>query len=602
MKYRSFSEWPIIIKIITISAVSITFISLVIFYYFMPLIEDKMLDAKKEGVKSVIDVSCAILQEYETLARKGSISQDNAKKIAMDRLRTIRWNENEYVWITDTKSNMLMHPIKPDLEGTNLDNLQDINGKYFVREYIEVCRIAGSGYVNYMWPKPGREEQTRKISYVKFYEPWGWIIGSGIYIDDVASDVGRVRNYMLTGTLVFAVMTIALAFGIGHHITVPLKKVISGLRDIASGKGTMDLSKRIAITSIDEIGMLSTEFNSMMEAINNLSAFKKVIEEDDNLSDVYQRLGEVFTQKIGIKSCYIYQVIQDHNTIQVIFPDAMEDGKIPCNRSILYQSDLCKARRTGHLINSSSFPAICRNFDEKDGMVHYCFPVLVSGSTAAVIQFVFDTNESPAEQIESKLSKAHQYIDESLSVIATKRLTHSLREMALSDSLTQLHNRRYLQEYVEKIVAGNTRRGKAVGLIMCDLDFFKQVNDTHGHSAGDIVLKETANAIKTSVRDSDIVIRFGGEEFLVVLLDITEGDGMTVAEKIRLAVRQLKIELHDGYVVKKTISLGVSEFPPDAGSFWSCIKYADVALYKAKEEGRDRSVRFTSDMWQQEEI
>ena len=112
---------------------------------------------------------------------------------------------------------------------------------------------------------------------------------------------------------------------------------------------------------------------------------------------------------------------------------------------------------------------------------------------------------------------------------------------------------------------------------MCDLDYFKQVNDTYGHNAGDIVLKETSRVISQSIRASDIVIRFGGEEFLAVLLDVGEG-------------QRLKI------------SLGVSEFPADTGTLWSCIKFADVALYRAKEDGRNRSVRFTPDMWKEEQV
>ena len=136
---------------------------------------------------------------------------------------------------------------------------------------------------------------------------------------------------------------------------------------------------------------------------------------------------------------------------------------------------------------------------------------------------------------------------------------------------------------------------------MCDLDYFKQVNDTYGHNAGDLVLKETAKAIRQSIRESDIVIRFGGEEFLAVLLDISAGESMNIAEKIRLNIQQLKIKIPEG-VIQKTISLGTSEFPADTGTLWSCIKFADVALYRAKAEGRNRCVRFTKDMWKEEQV
>jgi diguanylate cyclase (GGDEF)-like protein len=249
------------------------------------------------------------------------------------------------------------------------------------------------------------------------------------------------------------------------------------------------------------------------------------------------------------------------------------------------------------------FPAICRNFAAQQGWAHYCLPVVVGGATVAVVQFVFDAPDSPAatKAMEGKVFKAEQYINESLAVIHTKRLMGSLKESALIDPLTGLNNRRYLQEYTEKIVAGVLRRGKTIGLVMCDIDYFKQVNDTYGHNAGDIVLKEAAKVIRQSIRESDIVIRFGGEEFLAVLLDINEGESMRIAEKIRSNIEQLKIKIPDG-VLQKTISVGASEFPADTGTLWSCIKYADVALYRAKEEGRNRCVRFTRDMWRDEQV
>jgi len=603
MYLQRFRKWPILLKIISISIISVTFITLVILLYFMPFMEQKMMDGKKVGVKSVVDVAYSLFQEYDNRAKKGELTLEDAKTRLIERIRNIRYDEKEYLWINDMKPRMIMHPIKPELEGTDLSDNQDPNGKYLFREFVEVCRSRGAGFVEYMWPKPGEGQPIPKISYVKLYEPWGWIVGSGLYIDDVKKDVVRSRFYMLAGTFVFTLVTIFLAVTIGIGITRPLKKVINGLQDIASGQGGTDLSKRIAITSIDEIGMLSTEFNSLMESINSLSVFKKVIEEDDSLEEVYQRLGEVFTQKIGIDRCFIYQVVSAQNTMQLIYPSGFDQAEMFCKLDILDHGDLCKARRTGHLITSSSFPAICRQFTTQNELVHYCLPAVVGGATVAVMQFVFEKPDGPAsvKAMEAKVFKAEQYIIESLPVIETKRLMSSLRDMALSDSLTGLHNRRYLQEYTEKIVAGILRRGKTVGLIMCDLDYFKQVNDTHGHQVGDIVLKQTAGTIRQSVRESDIVIRFGGEEFLVVLLDISEGDSMKVAEKIRLNIQELNIKVPDG-VIQKTISLGVSEFPADTNTLWSCIKFADVALYRAKEEGRNRSVRFTGDMWKEEQV
>jgi len=163
--------------------------------------------------------------------------------------------------------------------------------------------------------------------------------------------------------------------------------------------------------------------------------------------------------------------------------------------------------------------------------------------------------------------------------------------------MTGLYNRRFLQEHTAQIISGVLRRKTQIGLLVCDIDYFKQVNDTHGHDAGDQLLRETAIVLKNAVRESDIVIRFGGEEFLVLLMDVQSGDAVVVAEKIRQSIEKLKVTVGEK-VLQKTISIGVAEFPGDTDGFWQAIKYADVALYRAKEGGRNQCVRFAPDMWQ----
>ncbi len=135
---------------------------------------------------------------------------------------------------------------------------------------------------------------------------------------------------------------------------------------------------------------------------------------------------------------------------------------------------------------------------------------------------------------------------------------------------------------------------------MCDIDFFKEVNDIYGHNVGDMILKETANVIRECVRASDMVVRFGGEEFLVILMDVREGEANDIAEKIRAAVEDTKVKVPRGFV-QKTVSIGISEFPKDTPKFWQAIKYSDIGMYKAKAAGRNNVVRFTKDMWTVEE-
>jgi len=136
---------------------------------------------------------------------------------------------------------------------------------------------------------------------------------------------------------------------------------------------------------------------------------------------------------------------------------------------------------------------------------------------------------------------------------------------------------------------------------MADLDHFKMVNDEYGHQAGDQMLKEVVELIQSNIRRSDLIVRYGGEEFLILLVDPTnEGDTELVAEKIRSEVEKASFPLPGGESIKKTISMGISEFPGDANQLYKAIKFADVALYEAKNSGRNNIMRFKPHMWTDE--
>ena len=181
-----------------------------------------------------------------------------------------------------------------------------------------------------------------------------------------------------------------------------------------------------------------------------------------------------------------------------------------------------------------------------------------------------------------------------LKTAATPDLKQQWRELFAAEPPP--YNRRFLEDYVGALVSSSQRRKASFSALMLDLDFFKQVNDTHGHEAGDKVIKTLADLLARSVRGSDFAVRYGGEEFLVVLVDTGIEPALKVAEKIRAEVEATKIPLPTG-ILQKTISIGVAEFPTDADTFWQVVKFADVALYKAKAGGRNRVVRFLPEMW-----
>ena len=165
-------------------------------------------------------------------------------------------------------------------------------------------------------------------------------------------------------------------------------------------------------------------------------------------------------------------------------------------------------------------------------------------------------------------------------------------ELAVTDPLTGLHNRRYLETHLTTLVEKIGNRGKALSLLALDIDHFKGVNDTHGHDVGDKVLQEFAQRILNDVRGVDLVARTGGEGFLVVLPNTSVSQGAEIAERIRENVVRSSFELgEDMPTLDVTVSIGVSALDDPTDEPDDILKRADLALYDAKNTGRNRVVK-----------
>jgi diguanylate cyclase (GGDEF)-like protein len=336
----------------------------------------------------------------------------------------------------------------------------------------------------------------------------------------------------------------------------------------------------------------------MVEALTKAAHFKQAIEEDETKREIHQRLACTLEYEFTIPEFSLYEIVPTKNQMVPLFVDGQLDGNCRwCDPQILVRSEGCRARRTGHMVDGVTNPGICYAFmppEDAENRRHVCVPIIQSGSVGNVLQIVVPPGQE--NRILSQMPYISVYLREAAPVLETKRLMETLRESSLRDPMTGLNNRRFLEEYVDTLTSAVQRRKQSLGIMMLDLDFFKMVNDTYGHDAGDAVIKALAKVLRQTVRSSDMVIRYGGEEFLVVLLDSPPEAVDAVAEKIRSTVEAL--EINAGTVrLKKTISIGVADFPSDSDTFWQAVKFADVALYQAKEGGRNKVVRFDKAMW-----
>ena len=140
---------------------------------------------KEQKTRHVVETAAGVLQYYQAQESAGTLTREEAQKQAMQAVRALRYDKGDYFWINDLTPRMVMHPTNAKLEGQDLSGYKDPDGKALFNEMVRVAKTNGAGLVAYRWPKPGASDPVPKVSYVQLFAPWGWVIGSGIYIDDM---------------------------------------------------------------------------------------------------------------------------------------------------------------------------------------------------------------------------------------------------------------------------------------------------------------------------------------------------------------------------------------------------------------------------------
>jgi diguanylate cyclase (GGDEF)-like protein/PAS domain S-box-containing protein len=224
-----------------------------------------------------------------------------------------------------------------------------------------------------------------------------------------------------------------------------------------------------------------------------------------------------------------------------------------------------------------------------DGSKSYvCMPVQGQGQTLGLLHIAVEVNPRslrPARAIDRRLRAMTDRVGPAL---ANLKLRDALRDMALRDGLTGLYNRRYLEDALDRELHRAERSGKAVSVVMIDIDHFKHFNDKFGHDAGDFVLSALARVITKSIRPSDIACRYGGEELAIVLPEASLECARERVEQVRLAIRNSNLTHLGQTLPAPTASFGVAVYPANGTNPVDLLKAADQALYRAKQEGRDR--------------
>lgn len=257
----------------------------------------------------------------------------------------------------------------------------------------------------------------------------------------------------------------------------------------------------------------------------------------------------------------------------------------------------CWALRRGrlHLVEDPQSALVCRHVEATRQALSrsLCVPMMARGETLGVLMLRRPAavgNGEPKPFPESRQQLAVTVAEHTALVLANLKLRETLRHQAIRDPLTNLFHRRYMEETLERELNRAQRKGTPLGIMMLDIDHFKNFNDIFGHDAGDTLLRELGLFLQTHIRQEDIACRYGGEEFLLIFPEASLDDTRQRAEELRAGVKTLNVRHRGQLLGAITLSFGIAVFPKHGGVAEALLRAADRALYRAKAEGRDRVV------------
>jgi diguanylate cyclase (GGDEF)-like protein len=401
---------------------------------------------------------------------------------------------------------------------------------------------------------------------------------------------------------------------------------------------------RIPIKTTDVLGDLAHSFNRMLERITTLDAFKveterelimaqeelkykkaleektKMIEEVNEIlgtkiqeqsllyeiarmltstiekEQLFEVIGEALTNKIGIRDFALLLYNEESQILEVQtvkgFQEAERIKQVTFSVGEGITGRVMTERKTVYVPDTSQEPCYMhyKGLRAEDGSF-VCIPLIFREKLVGTLNVTRPkANAFTDEEIELLEAAGSQMA----MAIVNAKLYDTMKEVAIIDELTQIYNRRYFQQMLPQEIIRAKRFRKPVSLLIVDIDHFKKYNDTHGHIAGDIVLREFAQLVPHYLREVDFWARYGGEEFAIILPNTSKASSKKVAEKVLEAISKHKFPKGETLPGRHlTASAGVASYPTDAKDMDKLILCADAALYEAKRNGRNRFEMFT---------
>ncbi|MFZ7101481.1 MAG: methyl-accepting chemotaxis protein [Peptococcaceae bacterium] len=254
------------IKLIALTVIPIFLFTALTLAYILPSIKENIYSEKRSQTQDIVSSALSLINYYYSLESSGQVTGAEAQRRAAEAIRSIRFGDQEadYLWINDLQPRIVMHPFQPELEGQDASNITDPDGLQIFTEFVRIVQEEGAGYLNYSWQYyDDAEREEPKLSYVASFEPWQWIVGTGIYVNDVEEIVAQKKQIILLALALLILITMIIVISYANRFIIRPINVLKTNMELASGG---DLTIRSQIAGEDEVGILARSFNKMIEA------------------------------------------------------------------------------------------------------------------------------------------------------------------------------------------------------------------------------------------------------------------------------------------------------------------------------------------------
>ena len=342
----------------------------------------------------------------------------------------------------------------------------------------------------------------------------------------------------------------------------------------------------VAARDISEKIKMEEEIKKKNEELEIFHNFIISLNRSTSEEEAYQVLLHVLSQ-LNFDAVHIYRVESSLNRIADTYISQKE--RLWIRDCLELEIDMCKAMVSSNyfIVNSPrdfKCPYAHINPEVKSYM---CITISVSGNILAIVTLLSKQENFFTQE---KVTFLQDLFSAFGPFVSNLRLIKINKELSIRDPLTGLYNRRFIDEVFEREIERSKRNKKDLSVVMVDIDRFKKLNDTYGHKAGDMILKTFASKMVENLRSSDVIGRYGGEEFIIIMPDTEKSKAYEVAERLRKILSSTEFTLPEGKNITVTASFGVATFPEDGSNIDRIVHVADERLYKAKKEGRNKVV------------